>query len=182
LEKIVTTPPTDDITIVNILDSGSGFATRDSDNAAVFIPASVVNGARLQVGECVPAVLVPNMIELRDKTPLRAIRVPRPGADLPPLPETLTGHDPITGQSLDRMCLVQIEETDGIYYTTEEIAEVLNAPTKMVGNALQRLFQAGFIARAEVHNRVGQSRPTFTLWAMHAEDFLWPEDMEEMDE
>ena len=68
-----------EIFIVNIIVSGSGFAQVADSGANVFIPASVVNGAQLQVGERVDAVLVPNMNEMRERTPWRAVRVPRQG-------------------------------------------------------------------------------------------------------
>jgi len=168
-----------EIYIINIIPSGSGFAQLADSGEQVYIPASVVNGARLQVGERVDAVLVPNMNELRDRTPWRAVRVPRDGVELPPLPKNLTGHDPISGKSLDQMCydalLASSRDAEIAYMTTREVSDDLNADMKMVGNALQRLFNAGRIARAEVHHRVGQARPSFILWALQAKDFVGPD-------
>ena len=178
-----------EIFIVNIIASGSGFAQMAGSGEAVFIPASVVNGAQLQVGERVDAVLVPNMNELREKTPWRAVRVPRDGIELPPLPKNLTGHDPVTGRSLDQMCYdVLVASSRGslsvgseiAFMTTREVADDLNADMKMVGNALQRLFNAGRISRAEVHHRVGQARASFILWALQAKDFVGPDAEEEV--
>ena len=173
-----------EIIVVNIIASGSGFAQVADNGDQVYIPASVVNGAQLQVGERVDAVLVPNMNEMRDRTPWRAVRVPREGVELPPLPETLTGHDPISGKSLDQMCydalLASNREAEIAYMTTREVAAELNADMKMVGNALQRLFNAGRISRAEVHHRVGQARASFILWALQAKDFVGPDAEEEV--
>jgi hypothetical protein len=169
-----------EIYIVNIIATGSGFAQIADSGEQVYIPASVVNGARLQIGERVDAVLVPNMSEMRDRTPWRAVRVPREGIELPPLPEKLTGHDPISGRSLDQMCydalLAASRESEVSYMTTREVSEELNADMKMVGNALQRLFNAGRISRAEVHHRVGQARPSFILWALQAKDYVGAEE------
>lgn len=168
-----------EIFVVNIIASGSGFAQMADSGEAVFIPASVVNGAQLQVGERVDAVLVPNMNELREKTPWRAVRVPRDGVELPPLPKNLTGHDPVSGRSLDQMCFDALvaasREAEIAYMTTREVADELNADMKMTGNALQRLFNAGRISRAEVHHRVGQARASFILWALQAKDFVGPD-------
>lgn len=165
-----------EIYVTNIIQTGSGFAQIAATGEQVYIPGSVINGARLQVGERVEAVLVPNMAELRDRTPWRAVRVPRDGVELPPLPKVLTGHDPITGKSLDQMCFDALtrnaSDVEVSYMTTREVATELNADMKMVGNALQRLFNAGRISRAEVHHRVGQARPSFILWALHASDFV----------
>jgi len=158
------------IFVVNIIESGSGFAERADNGEQVFIPASVVNGARLQIGEHVEAVLVPNMNEMRAKTPWRAVRVPRDGIELPPLPEKLTGHDPVSGMSLDMKCLEIVKQ--GGFYTTRDIADELNVDMKMTGNALQRQFNAGRISRAEVHHRVGQARPSFILWALNSSEFV----------
>ena len=165
-----------DIFVINIIESGSGFAERADNGEQVFIPASVVNGARLQIGEHVSAVLVPNMNELKAKTPWRAVRVPRDGVELPPLPERLTGHDPVSGESLDLKCLKIIQR--GGYYTTRDVADELNVDMKMTGNALQRQFNAGKISRAEVHHRVGQSRPSFILWAQNSDEFVEDQDQE----
>ena len=165
-----------DMFVLNIIQSGAGFGQVARTGEQVFIPASVVNGARLQVGERVEAVLVPNMNELKAKTPWRAVRVPRAGVELPPLPENLTGHDPVSGLSLDQRCYDTLEEASsegGIsYMTTAEVAAELNVDKKMTGNALQRLFNAGRISRAEVYHRVGQARPSFILWALQSKDYL----------
>lgn len=169
-----------EIFVVNIIESGSGFGERADTGEAVFIPSSVVNGAQLQVGEQVEAVLVPNMNELREKTPWRAVRVPRDGVELPPLPEKLTGHDPVSGESLDMKCLKIVQR--GGYYTTRDVAEELNVDMKMTGNALQRQFNAGRISRAEVHHRVGQARPSFILWAQNSDEFVEDPDMEGEDQ
>lgn len=166
---------THDIYIINIIETGAGFGTHADTGETVFIPPSVVNGAKLQIGERVPAILVPNMNEMREKTPWRAVRVPRDGVDLPPLPNKLTGHDPVSGNSLDEMCYQHLKADTISYSTTLEVAEDLNAPAKMVGNALQRLFNAGRISRAEVHHRVGQARPSFILWAIDSRDFVGEE-------
>lgn len=167
-----------EIYILNIIQSGAGFAQVAHSGEQVFVPASVVNGARLQVGERVDAVLVPNMNELKAKTPWRAVRVPRDGVELPPLPQNLTGHDPVSGRSLDQMCYDVLEDTsddaDVSYMTTGEVAAELNMDKKMVGNALQRLFNAGRISRAEVYHRVGQQRASFILWALEARQFVGP--------
>jgi hypothetical protein len=169
-----------EIYVLNIIATGSGFAQVAGSGDQVFIPSSVVNGARLQVGERVDAVLVPNMNELRDRTPWRAVRVPREGVELPPLPDRLVGHDPVSGRSLDQMCfdalMASSRAAELAYMTTREVADDLNVDIKMVGNALQRLFNAGRISRAEVHHRVGQARPSFILWALQAKDFVGPDD------
>ena len=168
-----------EIFVINIIASGSGFAQVAGSGDNVFIPASVVNGAQLQVGERVDAILVPNMNELRERTPWRAVRVPRDGVELPPLPKNLTGHDPVSGKSLDQMCydalVASSRESEIAYMTTREVADELNADMKMTGNALQRLFNAGRISRAEVHHRVGQARASFILWALQAKDFVGPD-------
>lgn len=165
-----------EIYVLNIIESGSGFAERADTGEAVFIPSSVVNGAQIQIGERVDAVLVPNMIELREKTPWRAVRVPRAGVELPPLPQKFTGHDPVSGRSLDQMCYDVLHATSRDaevgYLTTREVSNELNVDIKMTGNALQRLFNAGRISRAEVHHRVGQARPSLILWALEAKDFV----------
>jgi hypothetical protein len=88
----------DDIHIISIIETGTGFGVHAETGENVFIPASVVNGARLQIGEQVGAVLVPNMAEMRDKTPWRAVRVPREG---------VAAFDPILSQTNRRSSWTQ---------------------------------------------------------------------------
>jgi predicted transcriptional regulator len=58
------------------------------------------------------------------------------------------------------------------YASNNDMAEMLRADSKTVGNAMQRLFNAGRISRADVHHRVGQQRPSFLLWAISSNDFV----------
>ena len=58
------------------------------------------------------------------------------------------------------------------HHTTAELADYFELDHKTAGNAAQRLFNSGKIAKADVFNRVGQQRPTMILWASAAKTFI----------
>lgn len=62
-----------DITITNILASGTGFAVRNDDMASVFISSKVAAQVTLNVGDNMRAILVPNHRE-PERTPWQAVR------------------------------------------------------------------------------------------------------------
>jgi hypothetical protein len=65
----------------------------------------------------------------------------------------------------DAAVLEFIRDSRGGYLTTKDIAEDLGIEHRTAGNAAQRLFNDGKIARAEVHGRPNQTRATIILWA-----------------
>jgi hypothetical protein len=56
--------------------------------------------------------------------------------------------------------------------TTFEITEGSGFDAKTAGNSANRLFNRGRIAKADVYNRIGQSRSSFVLWAENANKFV----------
>lgn len=108
----------------------------------------------------------------RERTPWMAVSVivdtPAPAAE----PEPVEGpyETPLTAQELDETVHVLICESS--YTTSGELAAHLDVTTKTAGNSAMRLFNAGKISKADVYAKVGQSRPSFILWASRASDFL----------
>lgn len=62
-----------DITITNILASGTGFAVRNDDLTSVFISSKVAAQVTLNVGDTMSAILAPNHRE-HDRTPWQALK------------------------------------------------------------------------------------------------------------
>ena len=168
------------IIVTNVHYNGFCFAY-DLENAeGVFIPAGVADGSEVKAGDSIDAVLVPNYSDKANSTTWMAIKIERgvkssepettsESIELPqpapePTPEKSSPH------ILDKAVLEYIGETR--YCTTAEIAGYLNIDTKTAGNSAQRNFNAGRIAKAAVHNRVGMAKPSFILWAMNSSDFL----------
>ena len=166
------------ILITNYHPDGFAFALNETGEQ-IFIPPYAIDGAELQRGKRYQAVLIENHKEhQRERTPWMAVSVlvtehtlkpaPAPAAE----PEPVKGpyETPLTAQELDEVVHVLICESS--YITTGELAGHLDVTTTTAGNSAMRLFNAGKISKADVYAKVGQSRPSFILWASKASDFL----------
>ena len=151
------------ITITNIHPRGFAFAISDEGDQ-VFIPPHIANGTPLKIGDKLMSQLVinPNEIERRNTKFLAVV--------LNSEAEAPVKVEPVGIEELDQKVLTTI--CDEIYITTAEIAKHLGVSTTTAGNSAYRLFNAGEIAKADVYAKVGQSRPSFILWAENARDFL----------
>jgi hypothetical protein len=151
------------ITISNAHERGFAFAiTEEGDQ--VFIPPHVAENHNLSAGIGLTAQLAINPNEAqRSNTRFVAIR-------LRPDEEVEAEASAIGTAALDEKALTVIRKL--YLVSTAEIAEALGVDTRTAGNSANRLFNAGKIAKADVYGRVGQSRPSFILWADQASDFL----------
>jgi hypothetical protein len=167
-----------EILITNSHPDGFAFALTEAGEQ-IFIPPYAIDGAELQRGKRYQAVLIENHKEhQRERTPWMAVSVlvtehalkpaPAPAAE----PEPVGGpyETPLTAEELDEAVHELICESS--YITTGELAGHLNVTTTTAGNSAMRLFNAGKISKADVYAKVGQSRPSFILWASKASDFL----------
>ena len=152
------------ILITNHHPAGFGFALTE-ENEQVFIPPYATDGAQLERGKHYQAVLIQNHKEQeRDRTPYMAVSVIAT--------EPATSATPATSANQDERDELVYELICGnSYMTTREIAECSDLDPKTASNSANRLFNAGRIAKADVYNRVGQSRPSFVLWAENANEF-----------
>ena len=91
------------------------------------------------------------------------------GFDLAPGDE-IEAVQTLNNEALDAEMLTYI--LAGGYHITAELADYFELDHKTAGNAAQRLFNSGKIAKADVFNRVGQQRPTTILWAASAKTFI----------
>jgi hypothetical protein len=148
----------------NVLDTNTAFGVRADNGEHVFIPSSVALGAKVQISETLTAHIVPNAVH-PEKTPWFAIRVTRDGAPVAPPVEK---PKPVT---LDDRIAEYIEK-QGQYATTSEVAADFDIDTTLASNALTRLFKQGRVARADVHARPDQQRPSFCLWAKNTYRFI----------
>ena len=167
-----------EILITNSHPDGFAFALTEAGEQ-IFIPPYAIDGAELQRGKRYQAVLIENHKEhQRERTPWMAVSVlvtehalePAPAAASEPEPVGGPYETPLTAQELDEAVHELICESS--YITTGELAGHLNVTTTTAGNSAMRLFNAGKISKADVYAKVGQSRPSFILWASKASDFL----------
>ena len=121
------------------------------------------DGAQLERGKHYQAVLIPNHKEQeRGRTPYMAVSVI---ATEPATPATSANQDERDELVYELIC-------GNTYMTTAEVAEGSGLDAKTAGNSANRLFNAGRIAKADVYNRAGQLRSSFTLWAENANEFV----------
>lgn len=154
------------ITITNIHPRGFAFGITD-DADQVFIPPHLANQKPLKIGDRVKGQVVinPNEHE-RTNTKFLAIVMHKDDFEQtqPSVEEKPVGIEELDEKVFKTIC-------DEFYLTTAQIAKELDLDTKTAGNSAMRLFNAGKISKAEVYGRVGQSRPSFLLWAEQAGDF-----------
>jgi hypothetical protein len=158
------------ILITNHHPDGFAFALNEAGEQ-IFIPPYAIDGAELQRGKHYQAVLIENHKEhQRERTPWMAVSVigGTPAAE----PEPVRGpfETAMTAEELDEAVYDLICECAIV--TSGELAEHLDVTTTTAGNSATRLFNAGKISKADVYAKVGQSRPSFILWASKASDFL----------
>tara|TARA_R110001632_G_scaffold139780_1_gene255611 strand:+ start:276 stop:758 length:483 start_codon:yes stop_codon:yes gene_type:complete len=155
------------ILITNYHPAGFAFALTE-ENEQVFIPPYATDGAQLERGKHYQAVLIPNHKEQeRDRTPYMAVSVlaTEPATSATPATTATSANQNERDEAVYKLIC------GNSYMTTREIAECSDLDPKTASNSANRLFNAGRIAKAEVYNRVGQSRSSFVLWAENANEF-----------
>ena len=160
------------ILITNHHPDGFAFALNEAGEQ-VFIPPYAIDGAELQRGKRYQAVLIENHKEhQRERTPWMAVSV------IGDTPAPAVEPEPVKGPYETAMTAEELDETvydlicECAIVTSGELAEHLDVTTTTAGNSATRLFNAGKISKADVYAKVGQSRPSFILWASKASDFL----------
>ena len=160
------------IIITNAHAHGFAFACDTETQGQVFIPVHIAEGFDLAPGDEVEVVLVPNYQDKSDKgTPWQAVKLQRDSVSEVCEKVSLDKSQTLNQEALDADIANFIISAGG-YHTTAEIADYFEINHKTAGNAAQRLFNAGKIAKADVFNRVGQQRPTIILWAASAKTFI----------
>jgi|TARA_B110000908_G_scaffold46832_1_gene57078 hypothetical protein len=147
-----------EVIISNVHTRGFAFGVCKYTGEQVFIPPFVALLQKLEVGVSVIGLLVVNPKNGdNNTTPWQCISI-REMADKPEV-------DAAQQSTPDAAVLEFIRDSRGGYLTTKDIAEDLGIEHRTAGNAAQRLFNDGKIARAEVHGRPNQTRATIILWA-----------------
>ena len=147
-----------EVIISNVHTRGFAFGVCKYTGEQVFIPPFVALLQKLEVGVSVIGLLVVNPKNGdNNTTPWQCISI-REMADKPEV-------DAAQQSTPDAAILEFIRDSRGGYLTTKDIAEDLGIEHRTAGNAAQRLFNDGKIARAEVHGRPNQTRATIILWA-----------------
>lgn len=152
------------VTISNIHAKGFAFAITDEGDQ-VFIPPHVVDGNDIARGQKVDAQVAINPNEAQ-RSNTKWVAVNLAAQSNTEFSTTEFGDVRKRDEAVHHfICEVS-------YVTTSEIAAGLGIDQKTAGNSAQRLYNNGYISKADVFNRVGQARPSFILWASTAADFV----------
>jgi len=162
------------IIISHVHARGFAFGIVKETGEQVFIPPHVMDGHGLQTGSDTLALTAINpKEEQRAMTKFVAVKLQsasEPAAADDPELDVAPFETHLSISKLDQITHGLICESS--YITTGELADALNVTTQTAGNSAMRIFNAGKISKADVHAKVGQSRPSFILWAAKASDFL----------
>ena len=178
------------IVITHKHERGFAFAVVKDTGEQVFIPphAATTCVTGFEAGDFVGAILVPNAQDSSDRgTPWMAARLTHCtlGIDETPFYNKPTREPNLHEWDTDALPdekPAPLDErayavlADVSYASNADLAGWLGADRKSVSNAMQRLYNAGRISRAEVYQRVGQQRSSFVLYAMNANDFIAEEE------
>ena len=160
------------ILITNYHPDGFAFALTEAGEQ-IFIPPYAIEGDALERGKRYQAVLIENPKEpQRDRTPYQAVSVlvNEPTVTPEPAEVATPAAEEVSIEARDEVIYNLI--CDGDYTTSAELAEYSGFDSKTASNSANRLYIAGRIAKADVYNRVGQVRASFTLWAESASKFV----------
>jgi hypothetical protein len=139
---------------------GAGFANRLDDGDGIYIPASVVGSSGIKEHGIATAKIIPNTHSNNRDTPWVAVYVDTSTKEDLSLPD-----DPVLESGV-----ISVVRGSG-YATTDEIAGEVNATPQRTQAALLSLFRKGQMAKADVHATAGLEEPSFTLWALSADEF-----------
>jgi hypothetical protein len=149
---------TEQLTIVNIINTGSGFGVTP-DGTSVFVPPRVVTAANAEIGDVFSASLIENDLNPSGRTPFLAVRLDR---DTPQ-------HTQDEQRSHRDRILEMLR--DG-YMTSAEVGKEIGTDAIGAKGILKGMWEKGEIAKALVYASGTQKRATHVLWALNADDFL----------
>ena len=167
------------VTITNVHERGFAFAVTETGEQTFIPPHTAAMVAGLAAGDTTAAVLVPNPRQdgaATTPTPWLAVKlIDSAGPEPEPAPVSEVAAPTPSAYRIDDRAYAALETV--AYASNSDLASMLGeADIKAVSNAMQRLFNAGRISRAEVHHRVGQQRPSFLLYSISSSDFVEGDD------
>ena len=156
------------VAITHKLPTETSFGMDVETGEQVFIPAHIVIKSKVDIGDVIECVLLPNAGDKSGSTPFRVFKLAEKAAE----PFKLV--EPIAANNAEIDAAITAWLSLNFFAKTSEVFEALpdlNTTEKQVGNRLLALFNAGVIAKADVFAAGGQSRASFCLWATDADSF-----------
>ena len=150
---------TEQLTIVNIIPSGSGFGVT-SDGTSVFVPPRVISAANAEIGDVFSANLIQNDLNPSGRTPFLAVRLERAGQQ---------------GAQAAKLRDLIIELLRHECMTSAEIGEAMGTDAIGAKDLLKSMWDKGEIAKAMVYANGTQKRASLVMWALNVDDFFGDE-------
>lgn len=158
-------PQTEQLTIVNIIPTGTGFGVT-REGTSVFVPPRVVQAANAEVGDVFSASLVPNDYNPSGRTPFMAVRLER-GAQQPVQ----------MGQPEEQVCAADqkqiiLDFLQGGPASSAEVGDEIGTDAIGAKGILKAMWEKGEVAKACIYARADQKRASRVMWALTADDFV----------
>ena len=160
---------TQQITITNIITSGSGFGVTP-DGISAFIPERVIQASGADIGQVFSAHLIQNDLNRSGRTPLLAVRLDREGSEEAAAPKKRATKAPSRRCEDTRKKVLDMLE--GHMMTSAEIGDALGTDAIGAKDVLKGMWEKGDIAKAVVYANGSQKRASFVMWALNADDFF----------
>lgn len=160
---------TQQITITNIITSGSGFGVTP-DGISAFIPERVIQASGADIGQVFSAHLIQNDLNRSGRTPLLAVRLDREESEEAEAPKKRATKAPSRRCEDTRQKVLDMLE--GHMMTSAEIGEALGTDAIGAKDVLKGMWEKGDIAKAVVYANGSQKRASFVMWALNADDFF----------
>ena len=160
---------TQQITITNIITSGSGFGVTP-DGISAFIPERVIQASGADIGQVFSAHLIQNDLNRSGRTPLLAVRLDREGSEEAEAPKKRATKAPSRRCEDTRRKVLDMLE--GHMMTSAEIGDALGTDAIGAKDVLKGMWEKGDIAKAVVYANGSQKRASFVMWALNADDFF----------
>lgn len=155
---------TEQLTIVNIIPSGSGFGVT-SDGTSVFVPPRVISAANADIGDVFTANLIHNDLNPSGRTPFLAVRLERAVQPQEPQEPQVSSH---------RDLIIEMLAANG-YASSAEIGDALGTDAIGAKDVLKSMWDKGEIAKAMVYANGTQKRASLVMWALNVDDFFGDE-------
>ena len=152
---------TEQLTIVNIIPTGTGFGVTHS-GTSVFVPPRVVQAANAEIGDVFSASLVNNDFNPSGRTPLMAVRLER------------SAQQPVQmGQpdAPDQKQIILDFLQDGPA-SSAEVGDKIGTDAIGAKGILKAMWERGEVAKACIYARADQKRASHVMWALTADDFV----------
>ena len=148
---------TEQLTIVNIIPTGTGFGVT-SDGTSVFVPPRVITAANAEIGDVFFANLVNNDFNPSGRTPLMAVRLQR--AEQPQETQEASHRNRI------------IEMLQDGPTSSADVGDLIGTDAVGAEVILNDMWARGEVAKACIYARADQKRASFVIWALYTDDFF----------